>query len=285
MITADSQPLRGAAAEREARIQTLLTPRRQSFYRRHEAGIITLAALVVGLSAWEAFVRAGFVRPTLLAGPTQVIGALAKMATTGLLWRDLSASGLNFILGFTLAACVGIPLGLLLGTQWRLEVAFKPYVMGFNSVPRLAFISLLIVWFGLGIQAKVVLIFLSAVFPIVINTWDGVRVVDPVLLRAGRAYGATGWRLFWRVIIPYALPFIVSGLRLGVSHGLIGVFASEIFGTDVGIGYRIIVSGTNFMVPELFASVLVLATIGVLTTQLLDRAERRIAPWRAAQRR
>ncbi len=285
MITAGSPALGQVVAEREAGRQALLAPPRLSFYRRHESAILTAGALIVGLVAWEAFVRAGFVRPTLLAGPTQVVGALVQMAASGQLWKDLSASGLNFVLGFVLAAVVGIPVGLLLGTQWRLEVALKPYVMGFNSVPRLAFISLLIVWFGLGIQAKVVLIFLSAVFPIVINTWDGVRVVDPVLLRAGRAYGATGWRLFWRVIIPYSLPFIVSGLRLGVSHGLIGVFASEIFGTNVGIGYRIITSGTNFLVADMFASMLVLATIGVLTTQFLDWLERRIAPWRVAGRR
>ena len=285
MITAGSTALGQVVAEREAGRQALLAPPRLSFYRRHESAILTVASLVIGLVAWEAFVRAGFVRPTLLAGPTQVIAALGQMAASGQLWKDLSASGLNFILGFALAAVVGIPVGLLLGTQWRMEVALKPYVMGFNSVPRLAFISLLIVWFGLGIQAKVVLIFLSAVFPIVINTWDGVRVVDPVLLKAGRAYGATGWRLFWRVIIPYSLPFIVSGLRLGVSHGLIGVFASEIFGTNVGIGYRIITSGTNFLVADMFASILVLATIGVLTTQLLDRLERRIAPWRVSHRR
>jgi len=271
------------AVAREERLHAILAPRQQSFYERNEPWLVSLAALAVGFGIWEGIVRAGVVRPTVLAGPTQIVGALVQMAASGVLWKDLSFSGLNFALGFALSVAVGVPLGLMMGMQRRVALALTPYIMGINSVPRLSFISLLIVWFGLGLQAKVVLIFLSAFFPIVINTWSGVRVVDAVLLRAGRAYGAKGWQLFRRVVIPYSLPFIMTGLRLGVSHGLIGVFASEIFGTNIGIGYRIISSGSNFRMPDLFAAVLIFAGIGVASTELLDFAERRVAPWRYAR--
>jgi NitT/TauT family transport system permease protein len=285
VMSMDGQTVKSVAEARAEHLDRLLTPPRPSFFKRYESWIIPIVSLAIGFAIWEWVTQARLVKPTLLAGPSQILGAIGKMASTGMLWKDLSYSGLDFILGFLLAVVVGIPLGLLLGTQRRAEMALTPYVMGFNSIPRLSFLTLLIVWFGLGLQAKVVLIFLSAVFPIIITTWAGVRVVDPVLLRAGRAYGAHGWQLFRRVIIPYSLPFIVSGLRLGVSHALIGVFASEIFGTDVGIGYRIISSGSTFDMPNLFAAVLILATFGVLTTQALDMAEHRIAPWRYAQAR
>jgi NitT/TauT family transport system permease protein len=272
-------------AQREVRLQALLAPPRRTFWERHENVLITLASLVIVLSTWEAVTRSGLVRPTLLAGPSQIVEALARLASTGLLWKHLSYSAINFFLGFTLAAVVGIPLALIFGTRRRVATALTPYVMGLNSVPRISFISLMIVWFGLGIQSKVVLIFLSAFFPILITTWSGVRVVDPILVRAGRAYGAHGWQLFRRVIIPYSIPFIMSGMRLGVGRALIGVVGSELYGTDFGLGFLIITSGFNFRVPELFAGVVLLAAIGIAMTEILEYAERRIAPWRETYQR
>jgi len=272
-----------AAFGREQRLQALLAPPRQSFVRRNEYWLITTVSLLVVFSIWEAIVQLGLVRPTLLASPSQIVGAFVRLSASGLLWKHLSFSGLNFFVGFALAAVLGVPLGLMFGTQRRLAIALNPYLMGLYATPRLSFITLLIVWFGLGMESKVMLIFLSAFFPIAINTWAGVKVVDPVLLRAGRAYGAKGWQLFRRVIIPYSVPFIMVGLRLGVGRGLIGLVGSELFGTDIGIGFLIITSGLNFRMPELFAGVMVLAFIGVASNELLEYAERRIAPWRETQ--
>jgi NitT/TauT family transport system permease protein len=273
------------ADERERRNQELLAPRRQSFLQRNDWWLITLLSIATFLIVLELIVRLGLVKQTFLASPSQTFVAMQKLASSGDLWKHFRFSGMNFIVGFTLAALIGIPLGLALGSYRRLTLAISPYVLAINATPRIAFISLLIVWFGLGWEPKVILVLLSAFFPIVINTWAGVRVVDPVLLRAGRAYGATGWRLFSRVIMPFSLPFIMSGLRQGVGRGVVGLVGSELFGTDIGIGYLIITSGFNFRIPELFVGVSVLAFIGITSNELLEYAERRLAPWRQTNQR
>jgi NitT/TauT family transport system permease protein len=266
--------------EREQRLKTLLAPPHRSFLQRNEYWIITLASLAACFLVWEAVVRFGLVRRTFLASPTDIIEAAMRLGASGELWRHSVFSGTNFVVGFVIAAAIGIPLGLIMGTQRRFALAMSPYILSINATPRIAFISLLIVWFGLGWESKVILVVLSAFFPIVINSWTGARVVDPVLIRAARSYGAEGWRLFMRVIIPFSLPFIMSGLRQGVGRGIVGIVGSELFGTNIGIGYLIITSGFNFRIPDLFVGVIVLAFIGIVSNELLEFAERRLAPWR-----
>jgi NitT/TauT family transport system permease protein len=265
---------------REARLQKLLEPRRRSVFARYETAIIIVISLTVVFSVWQGVVELGLVKRSFLPAPTDIFVAAVRLAQTGVLWKHFSYSAFNFVVGFAVAALIGVPLGLIMGTNRRLAIAISPYILTINAAPRIAFISLLIIWFGLGIQSKIILIVLSAFFPIVINAWTGARVVDPVLLRAGRSYGAGGWRLFWRVIIPFSLPFIMSGLRQGVGRGIVGIVGSELFGTNIGIGYLIITSGFNFRIPDLFVGVLVLAFMGILANELIELAERKMAPWR-----
>ena len=269
-----------AELTRDERLKRLLQPRRRSLLARYETAIVVIISLAVVFSIWQAAVELGLVKRSFLPAPTDIFIAGVRLAQTGVLWKHLSYSAFNFVVGFAVAALVGIPLGLLMGTNRRLAIAISPYILTINAAPRIAFISLLIIWFGLGIQSKIILIVLSAFFPIVINAWTGARVVDPVLLRAGKSYGAGGWRLFWRVIIPFSLPFIMAGLRQGIGRGIVGIVGSELFGTNIGIGYLIITSGFNFRIPDLFVGVLVLAFMGIVANELIEFAERRMAPWR-----
>jgi NitT/TauT family transport system permease protein len=265
---------------REVRLAKLLEPRRRSVVARFETAIIIVVSLIVVFGLWQAAVEVGLVKRSFLPAPTDIFGASVRLIRSGELWRNFTYSAFNFTVGFVAAGLIGIPLGLIMGTNRRLAIAISPYVLTINAAPRIAFISLLIIWFGLGIQSKIILIVLSSFFPIVINAWTGARVVDPLLLRAGRSYGAGGWRLFWRVIIPFSLPFIMAGLRQGVGRGIVGIVGSELFGTNIGIGYLIITSGFNFRIPDLFVGVLVLALIGIAANELLEFAERKMAPWR-----
>lgn len=269
-----------ASTTRDERLAKLLEPRKRSFFERYEYAIVVTTSLVVVFGLWQLIVELGLVRRSFLPAPTDTLLAAIRLTGTGELWRNFSYSAFNFFLGFAIAAIIGVPLGLLMGTNRRFAIAMTPYILTINAAPRIAFISLLIIWFGLGIQSKVILIIMSAFFPIVINAWTGARVVDPVLLRAGRSYGASGVHLFWRVIIPFSLPFIMSGLRQGVGRGIVGIVGSELFGTNIGIGYLIITSGFNFRIPDLFVGVLVLAAIGIVSNELIEFAERRLAPWR-----
>jgi NitT/TauT family transport system permease protein len=267
-------------AGRREQLVKQLKPIRRSFYQRYEYLIITVLSLTVFFTAWQGIVQLGVVKRAFLPAPTDIFSAFGDLVASGELWRHFSFSAFNFGLGFAIAAVVAIPLGLIMGTRRRLAMALTPYILTINATPRIAFISLLIIWFGLGIESKIILIVLSCFFPIVINAWTGARVVDPVLLRAGQSYGASGWRLFLRVIIPFSLPFIMSGLRQGVGRGIVGIVGSELFGTNIGIGYLIITSGFNFRIPDLFVGVLVLAFIGIVFNEGLEFAERRMAPWR-----
>jgi ABC-type nitrate/sulfonate/bicarbonate transport system permease component len=270
----------GQDRARERHMLDLLGPPRRTFMSRYEYPIITALSLIIVFGLWQAAVDLGFVRRTFLPAPTDVGRAAVRLIASGELWRHFSFSALNFVIGFALAAIIAVPLGLVMGTRRRIAIAVAPYILTINAAPRIAFISLLIIWFGLGIESKIILIVLSSFFPIVINAWTGARVVDPVLMRAGTSYGASGWRLFWHVIIPFSLPFIMAGLRQGVGRGIVGIVGSELFGTNVGIGYLIITSGFNFRIPDLFVGVLVLAFIGIVGNELIELAERRMAPWR-----
>jgi ABC-type nitrate/sulfonate/bicarbonate transport system permease component len=242
--------------------------------------LLLLGAL---LAAWELVARSGWVSRLFLVGPGEVVLAFWKLASSGRLWFDLQASLLELGLGFALGIGAAIPAGLLLGTFRRLEIALEPYLMGLYATPRVAFYPMLIAWLGFGLSSQVALLFLSTFFPICINTWSGVKTVDPVLIRAARSFGANQLQLFTKVVLPYTLPFITAGIRVALGRGLIALYVVEAFGANAGLGYLIAQAGTEYRVGDLFVGVLVLAALGVLFDGALRWAERRLAPWRPEQ--
>ena len=149
-----------------------------------------------------------------------------------------------------------------------------------NATPRVALLPLIIIWLGIGILSKIGIIFLGAVFPLIINTRDGVKTTPVSLLNAARSFGASEWQLFRSVVVPSTVPFILTGLRLVIGRALIGVMVGELYAATAGIGFMITVAGATFQTDKVFVGVLIFALSGMIATDVIDRIERRFDKWR-----
>ena len=254
--------------------------RKVTFWTKHESKILVLGSLVVFLSFWEGVDRAEVFSKMFFAGPMDIAKAFLGLAISGELLDHLKASAIEFAYGFTWALLFGIPLGLALGWSKKLEMLLTPYLTAFYSMPRIAFFPLIVVWFGLGFTSKAVLVFFSVFFPVCINTWAGGKTVDPVLIRAGRSFGATQVQLFTKIVLPYSLPFVVAGVRIGAGIALIAVYVGEMLGANAGVGYLIVQAGFAYQADKVFVGVIILAGLGVCLSQGIGYLERRVAPWR-----
>jgi len=240
-------------------------------------GVVTMAALI---GVWELLAALRIKPPILLPGPVDVGRAFQEMFSSPTIWTDLSVSGKELLYGYLLAAGAGITLGLLIGWYRRLGYMVEPLVNFMYAVPRVALTPLLIVWLGIGLTSKIALVFLVAVFPILITTSSGVRNLDWHLLRTARCFGASDLKIFRTVALPGSVPFILSGLRLGVGQALIGVFVAEMVGSQHGIGQFMNVAGQQFQTAKVVAGLVIFAVTGVVLTAIVRRAERHFSAWK-----
>ena len=255
-------------------------PPQRSFYKRHEALILGGGAVVFTLAVWQAFWSAGKISPLFFSGPSAIVQRFWDELLHGRLRSDMRYSGINFVLGFAMALVVGVVLGILIGWYRKVEMVSNPFVNSLYAIPRVAMIPLIIIWFGIGIWSKVFIVFMTAVFPILINTIGGIRATDPDLLRAARAFCASDWQIFKTLAVPGAVPFILTGIRQGVALGLIGVVVGEMFGGSEGIGFMVAYGSQTFDTAQLFVGVMVIAFAGILLTALTERLEHHFSRWR-----
>lgn len=245
-----------------------------------ERAIISTLSILAFLTIWEVVViYFKRIDPLFASAPSIIFAAGQELVASGELFRHAGVTLQNLIIGFVLAAVVGNFVGIAMGRMKYLDYAGTPFVDALNAVPRIAFLPLIIIWFGIGIWSKVVLVFLGAVFPMLINAYEGVRGTDPKLIEAARAYGASERDIFFKVVFPAAIPFIVAGLRQGVGRALISVIVAEFFASNAGLGYLIQFSGATFRTGHLFVAILVVAIFGILATYGIRISEKRIAPW------
>jgi NitT/TauT family transport system permease protein len=252
----------------------------RSFYQRHEALILGGASIAILLGAWEAAWQAKWISPLFFSGPSAIARQAAYAWTQGNLKSDLAYSSTNFALGFAAAALAGVGLGILVGWYRRLRLLLDPLLNALYATPRVAMIPLILMWFGIGMWSKVFIVFISAFFPILVNTVGGMRAMDRDLLRAARAFCASDWQIFRTVAIPGSVPFILTGLRQGVALGLIGVVVGEMFGGSQGVGFMVAYGGQTFATDTLFVGVFIIAAAGILLTWMAERLERRFSRWR-----
>ena len=256
---------------------------RQTFYRRHEGLILGGIAVLSAIALWQAFWSSGRISPLFFTGPSSVVSRFVEEWTHGRLKQDLAYSGTNFVIGVGLAIATGVVLGVVIGWYRRLAMIFEPFVNAFYATPRVALIPLILIWFGIGMWSKVFIVFINAVFPVLINTIGGVRATDADLLRAARAFCASDWQIFKTVAIPGAVPFILTGVRQSVALGLIGVVVGEMFGGSQGIGYMVNYGGQTFQTDTVFMGVVIIALSGIVLTWLAERLEKRFSRWRPAR--
>jgi ABC-type nitrate/sulfonate/bicarbonate transport system permease component len=253
---------------------------RKTFYKKHESFILGGTAVVVTMAIWQALWSAGKISPLFMSGPSAIALRFQQDLLHGNLLSDLAYSGKNFAIGFILAVFAGVVLGVIVGWYKRVEMLAGPFLNALYATPRVAMVPLIIIWFGIGMWSKVFIVFISAFFPILVNTVGGMRAIDRDLLRAARAFCASDWQIFKTVAIPGSVPFILTGIRQGVALGLIGVVVGEMFGGSEGIGFMVAYGGQTFATDTLFVGVVIIAVAGIVLTWIAERLERRFSQWR-----
>jgi NitT/TauT family transport system permease protein len=251
-----------------------------AFYGRNLALCRGAASLVVGFVLWELVARYVVKSTLIIVPPSHVVEAFRELMAKGELQTHVYVSGFEFIFGFGLAAVVGIAVGIAIGVSDAFRDVLDPWLSALYATPVVAFAPLFVVWMGIGPSSKVAVAFLLAVLPIIINTAAGIRTTEQNLVDVARSFAASRRQIFRKILIPYALPFIIAGLRLGVGRAIIGVVVAEFFGTRAGLGYLILTSSQLFDTSALFVAVVILAGVGVLSVIGLQKLERWLAPWR-----
>ena len=239
---------------------------------------IVVPAVLLG--AWEAASRLGFVSPLVLPSPSQVVvrwvqyllpltpydperGSWIAWALSGELPHDTLTSLMRVVVGFAIGAGLALPLGLLMGARPGIYAAFNPVLQVLRPIPPIAFIPLAILWFGLGNPPAFFLISLGAFFPVLMNTIAGVRNVDAIYLRAARNLGAGEWTLFRRVMVPAAMPYILTGVRVGFGVAFIVVIVAEMIAVNAGLGYRILEAREYFWSDKIIAGMITIGLCGL----------------------
>jgi ABC-type nitrate/sulfonate/bicarbonate transport system permease component len=235
--------------------------------------LISVTAVTIFLVLWEFAMPLGLVKVADISRPSMVVKAFIELSESGEVFHHLAVSLEEFILGFSLALVVGIPVGVVLGRYRVPALLFDPMLMALYTMPRLAMMPLLVVWFGVGFGATIAVVSLGAVFPILVNTSVGIREGDPVLIRAIKSFCGSEWDIFTKVLLPGAVPHIMTGVRLGVGRGLLGVVVSEMFAATEGIGQQIALYGNAFRVTELIALIAIVSTLGFISVNLIRMAE------------
>ena len=256
---------------------------RKSVWRRFEPTILGTATIVLLLLVWQFlpdFVPMKAGTKLFFTVPSHIAGTLWDMFATGSIWKPLGVSASAFAIGLLLAIVVGLPLGVLLGRSATLNAMVDPFITAFNATPRLVFLPLLMLWFGIGIWSKVAVVFLGALFPLLINTYEGVRNADKVLINVVRSFGAGEWDIARLVVVPNSLPFIIVGLRLAIGRAVLGVVVAEFFGSQEGLGVVMVRAASQFKVDIVFAGLIVFAALSLIMTGLVKLLEDRLTRWR-----
>jgi NitT/TauT family transport system permease protein len=252
----------------------------KSFWQRYEHALLGTMAMTAFLIFWETAVALEWVNPLFTSSPSRIAIAGYEMFADGSIWPHLQVSGYEFVVGFGLAIVIGVPLGILMGWYGRLNAILDPFVSALYATPRIALLPLIMIWFGIGIESKIAIVFLGAVFPILVNTITGMRTISADFVKVARSFGASDRQMFMTVALPSSVPLLLSGLRLGLGHALIGIVVGEMYGAHYGIGHLIAVSGARFQTDAVMVGIIIIASTGVAMTELLRLIERRFERWR-----
>ena len=237
------------------------------------------AVIAAVLVLWEGLCRLFHVSPAILPPPSQVARKWVEYLTTGELPRDAVATVFRVTIGFLIGSVLALPLGLWMGAAARAYEIFNPLVQLLRPIPPIAFIPLSILWFGLGNPPAFFLIALGAFFPVLMNTIAGVRNVDAIYVRAAQNLGAGRWTLFFRVLLPGALPSILAGLRVGIGVAFICVIVAEMIAVNNGLGYRILEAREYFWSDKIIAGMISIGVIGLLIDTGMALLNNRLLRW------
>jgi len=231
---------------------------------------------------WE--IAARDVSPLFLSPPSKIFAASWSITISGELPRAFLASMIPFSIGLIISIVGGIAIGMLTAQFWWIEYLLDPFINALYAIPRVALVPLIILWMGLATAGKVTILVSIAIFPVIINTYSGIKDVRGSLLEIGRAYGATERQIFFKIIMPASIPYIMAGIRLAVGLAIIGMIVAEFFTAITGLGGLIVNYANTFATAKLFVPIVVLGLLGVGMTEAVQYLERRLSRWRILER-
>jgi len=248
--------------------------------KKYDSLIFGGTAVIIFIAVWEWAGTSGAINPLFTSSPSRVVNAFIKLSASGELLNDIRVSSLEFLYGFGLSIIVGIPFGILMGWYRPVEAVLEPFVNFFYATPRVALLPLMIIWLGIGINSKIAVVYLGAIFAILISTISGMKNLDESLLKAARSFGASDMQIFRTIALPGSVPFILNGIRLGLGHALVGVVVGELYAATAGVGYLIAVAGNTFQTDKVFVGVVIIAAAGMAITAGFKRIEDHYQSWR-----
>jgi NitT/TauT family transport system permease protein len=256
----------------------------KDYYAEHRRLVLGVFSVIFLVAAWELLLTYVFpVNPFFFTKPSLIAEAFTEQVQGEKLWHDLAISSRAFLWGFSFAVIVGIPMGLVMGWRRRVEYALDPFLTAMYASPLVALAPLLIIVFGVGVLGKAALVFLLSVFPFVFNVFAGVKSTDALLINVIRSFGGTDKDLYFKVILPSTMPYLIAGARLAIGRGLVGIIVGEFYAASEGIGFAISQAGDTYRLPDMFVGIIILSVIAVVLTEAMRRLELTVAPWRAGE--
>jgi NitT/TauT family transport system permease protein len=266
-------------------------------YFSFERSILGVLAIIVFFFMWEGLARGWWtdllrpligdaanvfnIRPIFLASPSMIaVTAYQVYFVTGEMWRHLGLSAFEFAIAFAIATALGIPVGLISGRYQTLSYMVEPLLSALNATPQVALIPLIVLWMGTGVPARIFIIALLMIVPILINAHAAVRTIEPKLLKLARSFGASEAKVFKTIVLPASAPFLLAGVRLAIGRGMIGIVVGEIYGSSVGVGVMINQAGSRFQTARVFVGVTTIVVAGLVLSEIVRRIERRVEVWR-----
>ncbi|ARV62680.1 alkanesulfonate transporter permease subunit [Nostocales cyanobacterium HT-58-2] len=249
------------------------------FHNRQIQSLIPWGVPILLLVVWQLLSTIGVIPTRILPAPLSVVGAAIKLAETGELFRNIGISAARAISGFIVGGSIGFALGLLNGISPIAEKLLDTSLQMLRNIPNLALIPLVILWFGIGDEARLFLVSLGVMFPIYLNTFHGIRSVDPGLIEMGRVYGLTAWGLFWRIILPGAMSSILVGVRFSLGIMWLTLIVAETIAADSGIGYMAMNAREFMQTDVVVLSILLYALFGKLADVIARYLERYWLQW------
>jgi ABC-type nitrate/sulfonate/bicarbonate transport system permease component len=250
-------------------------------FTRTQRVAFTAVNLTLFFLAWEFIPVWLDTPPIFLPQFSAVLGEIGEMNAEGILLPNILKSLQVYLIGMAIAIAISIPAGLLLGAVKTLDKVVSPYLWAVYTTPLIILMPLVLLWVGINDRARVLLVVISAVPAIIVVVMEGVKTVDPSLLRAARSFGADRRRLFMRVVFPSTIPFIATGVKMGISRGLIGLFVGELFTSQDGIGFIIELAQKVFNIPRVYAMLMIFVIFSLTMVGTAQYIERRVSAWRS----
>jgi NitT/TauT family transport system permease protein len=251
-------------------------------YLKRHPNILRVGAVVIFFIAWEYFGRD--VNPLFLSYPTAIGRAFVTITESGELQRAFMASMVPFSIGLVISIVLGMIIGVATAHLWWLDYILEPFLSALYAIPRVALVPLIILWAGLETAGKVTILVSVAVFPVIVNTYAGIKDVRGAMLDIGRVYCATPSQIFWKITLPASMPYVLAGIRLSVGLAIIGMVVAEFFTAITGLGGLIVYFANAFATAKLFVPIIVIGLLGIISNEAISVLERYLLAWRDSEK-